>query len=94
MRGTAQSLSNSACTTSEGEVIQFDVVAIATGHKYPVFMPDPSKEATKAERIAAIEEFYKKVSTAKVIVLSGGGPIGSEAASDIKLRHKNARYHF
>ena len=55
-------------------------------------MADPINEINKIERKKTILEIYEKIQNSKTIIISGGGPIGCEVASDIKIRNKDKRY--
>eukprot|EP01035_Chromulina_nebulosa_P028606 gene28606-37803_t len=84
-------LESDSCTTSTGQVINFDVCIVATGQKYDIFFPNPSNENKEADRKVAISSYYEKVKAANTIVIAGGGPIGVELAADIKLGNKNKK---
>ena len=81
----ATNLLSDSCTTSTGQVINFDVCVIVTGQKYD---PNPSEETKEADRKAAISSYHNNVKDAKTIVLAGGGAIGVELAADMKLSSK------
>ncbi len=87
----ATNLLSDSCTTSTGQVINFDVCVIATGQKYDLFYPNPSEETKEADRKAAISSYHNKVKDAKTIVIAGGGAIGVELAADIKLSSKDKK---
>jgi NADH dehydrogenase FAD-containing subunit len=88
---TVTDISDGSATLSSGETVAFDVAVLATGQKIPLFMPDPRSETTVEARKAVIAAINKKISSASTIVIAGGGPIGSEIAADIKIRHASAR---
>jgi len=83
---SAKELTPSEVTTSNGTKVPFDLCIIATGQSVPTFMPDANGATTKEARVHQVSAFHEKVVAAKNIVLSGGGPVGSETAADIKLR--------
>lgn len=87
----ATSLQSDSCTTSTGQVINFDVCVIATGQKYDLFYPNLSEETKEDGRKAAISSYHNKVKEAKTIVIAGGGAIGLELAADIKLSFKDKK---
>lgn len=76
--------------TESGRVIPFDVCFIAVGQKIPLFYPD-TRDRTADQRRQAIRTFYSDLLKANHVVIAGGGAIGSEAAADIKLRHKEKK---
>jgi len=84
------SLSNSSATLSNGQTIDFDACVVATGLKFPIFQLDPS-HPSKEFRNSEIMGLNSSVQKAKHIVISGGGPVGCEAAADIKLRSPDKR---
>lgn len=86
--GTVTAMTDRQVTISSGRTIPFDVCVVATGQSYPIFCPDPA-QPTMLQRKAAILEVHRQIRSAKSIVISGAGPVGVEAAADIKLRHKD-----
>lgn len=84
------SLSNSSAALSNGQTIDFDACVVATGLKFPIFQLDPS-HPSKEFRNSEIMGLNSSVQKAKHIVISGGGPVGCEAAADIKLRSPDKR---
>ena len=87
----ATNLESHSCTTSTGQVINFDVCVIATGQKYNLFYPNLSEETKEVDRKAAISSYHNKVKEANSIVIAGGGAIGVELAADIKLSFKEKK---
>ena len=83
-------ISGNTATTASGRTIDFDVCVIATGQKIPLFLPD-IKDSTMEERKATINKLYNDIVRSNHIVISGGGPVGSEVAADIKLRFKDKK---
>ncbi len=83
-------ISGKVATTATGRTIAFDVCVIATGQKIPLFFPD-IKDSTADARKATIAKVHADIGRANYIVISGGGPIGSELAADIKLRNKEKK---
>lgn len=81
-------MSANSCTTNTGQTIQFDFCVVATGQKYSVFVPNPLTERTVGERKATIANLIEQITNARTIVISGAGAVGSELASDIKIRNK------
>ena len=84
------SISDGECQTEGGRVLPFDVCLIAVGQNIPLFYPGPG-ETNKDQRRQTIRTFYSDLLKANHVVIAGGGPVGSEAAADIKLRHKEKR---
>jgi len=84
------SVSNNAMTTKTGRVVPFDVCVVAVGHNIPVFFPSVT-ETTMQQRKDSIARVTQQIGNARSIVISGGGPVGAEAAADIKLRNKNVK---
>jgi apoptosis-inducing factor 2 len=87
VQDSAKELTPDKVITSNGTEVPFDVCIIATGQCNPVFMPDPNSAKTRESRVAQVSALHEKIVAAKNIVLSGGGPVGSETAADIKLRY-------
>lgn len=83
-------ISNSDVQTQSGRVIPFDVALIAVGQKIPLFGADLT-EITANQRRQSISSFYSDLLKANHVVIAGGGAIGTEAAADIKLRHKEKK---
>lgn len=86
------SVSNDSVSLKSGRVVPFDCCVIATGQNIPLFYADLN-HTTMDQRKEAIQKFCSRVSSANNIVISGGGPIGSELAADIKIRNKSKRYY-
>lgn len=84
------SLSNTSATTTSGRVIDFDVCVIATGQRIPIFYPS-QEDTTKDLRIKSVAKVTQSISNANTICISGAGAVGSELASDIKIRNKNKK---
>ena len=85
------SLTSNEARTKSGQVIPFDLCLVAVGHRIPNFMPNPDTENTADLRKQAISTLYSDLLRANSIVIAGGGAIGTEAAADIKLRHKDKK---
>ena len=88
---TCTSLSKNQATLSTKDTIDFDVAIVATGVKYPLLLPNP-KGDTKESRVEVIKAAQARILSANTIVVQGGGPVGSEIAAEIKIRHKDKRY--
>lgn len=88
---TVQSISQGSLITRSGQAISFDAAVIAVGQNIPRFYPDPLTQTTMDARKAAISAFNAEIRHANSIVISGGGPVGSEVAADIKLRFKSKK---
>lgn len=84
------SLQDDSVTISNGTSIPFDVCVVAVGHDIPYFFPHIGQQ-TMADRKAAVAEIQRRIREAKHVVVAGGGPIGTEACADIKLRHPNVK---
>lgn len=84
------SLTNNIATLASGNTIEFDVCVLATGQKIPLFYPALS-DITKEIRIESVAAVSRQIAGAKSIVISGGGPVGSELVADIKLRNKDKK---
>jgi NADH dehydrogenase FAD-containing subunit len=84
------SIDATQAVTASGETIPFDVCVIAVGQRVPFFFPTV-QERTVDSRKATISALYSDIMRANSIVIAGGGPIGTEAAADIKLRHKTKK---
>ena len=89
---TCTKLTNDSVTLSTGETISFDVAVVATGVSLPTFYPDPESETTAEQRKEAINKVSEEIKTAASVLVSGGGPVGVEAAADIKLKYPAKRY--
>lgn len=87
---TVASLSDGSLTTGSGQTLTFDVAVVAVGQNIPTFYPDRA-DRTMDARKASISAFHTQIRQANHIVISGGGPVGTEAAADIKLRFKDKR---
>jgi pyruvate/2-oxoglutarate dehydrogenase complex dihydrolipoamide dehydrogenase (E3) component len=90
-RGTCVSVKNSLVMVSNGTSLEFDACVVCVGQNVPVFYPDPTVEQTKTARMDSIAAVHFSIRTAQSIVIGGGGPIGVEIASDIKLRFPDKR---
>eukprot|EP01040_Poterioochromonas_malhamensis_P016314 gene16314-18490_t len=84
------SISATEIRTESGRVIPFDVALVAVGQKIPLFYPEIT-DTTANQRRQSIRTFYSDLLKANHIVIAGGGAIGTEAAADIKLRHKEKK---
>ena len=89
--GTAKTIDDKSVTTSTGQVLTFDVCVLATGQDMSFYTPNPETEPTLELRKATITKLYNNIKSAKSIVVSGGGPLGLETASDIILRNKDKK---
>lgn len=83
---TCTNIEGNTASLSNGTQLSFDSCIVATGLNIPIFYPDMEKECSIADRKAGVQAFFEKVKAANTIVISGGGPVGVEAAGDIKLR--------
>lgn len=83
-------VTNNTVTTKSGKTLPFDACVVAVGHNIPLFFPDVT-QTTKQQRLDAIQLVHEQVKAANTIVISGGGPVGTEAAADIKLRFKDKK---
>jgi NADH dehydrogenase FAD-containing subunit len=54
-------------------------------------MPDPLNDITRELRLASIESIQSDISVANNIIIGGGGAVGVEVASDIKLRNPDKK---
>ncbi|GER56200.1 FAD/NAD(P)-binding oxidoreductase family protein, partial [Striga asiatica] len=72
----ATSITQNEVMTSQGHVISYDYLVIATGHV------DPGLR-TKAERLNHYQAEQEKIKSAKSILIVGGGPSGVELAAEI-----------
>jgi NADH dehydrogenase FAD-containing subunit len=90
VKDACASVEANSVTTQSGRSIPFDVCVVAVGQNIPIFYPTAAEDTIekRKESIAAIQA---KVRNAKTIVISGGGPVGTEAAADIKLRFKDKK---
>lgn len=84
------SVSDGSLTTGSGRNVPFDVCVVAVGQNIPIFFPDVSQRTMDARK-AAINEIHRSIRNANNIVLGGSGPVGVEAAADIKLRFKDKK---
>ena len=84
------SLEDNQAVTKSGQTIPYDACVVAVGQRIPHFYPSPS-ERTMDERKAAVAATQKLIGDANHIVIAGGGPVGVEAAADIKLRNKSKK---
>ncbi len=84
------SINDNTASVASGAPIPFDICIIATGQNIPIFYPD-IKDTTQDARKASVSKIHSDVVRANDIVISGGGPVGSELAADIKLRNKGKR---
>ena len=89
--GTCKTIDDKSVTTSTGQVITFDVCVLATGQNMSVYSPNPETEPTREIRKANVAKIYNAMQAAKTLVIGGGGPLGVETASDIKLRNKDKK---
>lgn len=80
-----ESLRDGALHTVSGQEITFDAAVIAVGKKIPFFYPNPRTESTADTRRASIRALNESIRPAKLIIVAGGGQVGTEVASDIKL---------
>jgi NADH dehydrogenase FAD-containing subunit len=83
-------LTNEAATLSDGTIVNFDVCIVCTGMKFPMFKPSLS-DTTSTMRQASVAADFEKIRNANSIVISGGGPVGVEFASDVKMRYPNKK---
>eukprot|EP01041_Mallomonas_annulata_P011310 gene11310-23664_t len=88
--GSCKQLNERSVVTSDETTIEFDACVIATGLNYPIFQASPS-QPTIESRKAYIANIQSEIQKASTIVLSGGGPVGCETASDIKIRNPSKR---
>jgi NADH dehydrogenase FAD-containing subunit len=85
--GCCKDLKQKHVVMSTGEIIDFDVCVVCTGEHIESFYPDPVRHTSISDRKAAMEKVYEDIKKAEKIVIGGGGPVGAEAAADIKLRN-------
>ena len=88
---SCRQLETNHAITSTGQTIEFDVCVIATGINYHTFQAGPD-HPTMQDRKKFILEMQSKISAANTIVIGGGGPLGTEIASDIKIRNPSKKY--
>lgn len=74
--GTAVTASITEVVVSNGEIIPYDFLVIATGSTH-------TGPSTKAERIEHFQSENKKLKEANTALIIGGGPVGVELAGEI-----------
>lgn len=89
----ANGIEDNEVSTTEGRLISYDYLVIATGHM-------GSKCVTKPEKLREYEADNEKIKSSESILIIGGGPTGVELAAEIavdfptkkvKLVHKGSR---
>lgn len=74
----AISITDSEVLTSEGRLVPYNYLIIATGHQDPV-------PKTRAERLLQYQAENEKIKAAQSILIIGGGPTGVELAGEIAV---------
>ncbi|KAI3750790.1 hypothetical protein L2E82_21616 [Cichorium intybus] len=89
----ANGIEDAEVSTTEGRLISYDYLVIATGHM-------GSKCVTRTEKLREYEADNEKIKSSESILIIGGGPTGVELAGEIavdfptkkvKLVHKGSR---
>lgn len=75
---SAVNATDTEVVTASGERVPYDYLVIATGSKF-------NGPASKQDRIKQFEEDYDKISSARTVLIIGGGPTGVELAAEIKV---------
>ncbi|KAL0436255.1 UNVERIFIED_CONTAM: Apoptosis-inducing factorA [Sesamum radiatum] len=74
----AISISNSQVLTTEGRLVTYDYLVIATGHDDPL-------PKTKSERLKEYQTEHERIRSASSVLIVGGGPTGVELAGEIAV---------
>ena len=81
-------MTDSSVTLDSGLVVDFDYAIVNSGVHIPFFL-DSDKPVQEGDRKNIIKDKNAEIAKSKNIVISGGGAVSVEIASDIKLRNKN-----
>lgn len=73
---SAISVTNTEVLTSEGRLVGYDYLVIATGHADPL-------PVSKSDRFKQYQAEHEKIEKASSILIVGGGPTGVELAGEI-----------
>ncbi|PWA65942.1 FAD/NAD(P)-binding oxidoreductase family protein [Artemisia annua] len=77
-------ISDSEVLTSEGRLVPYDYLVIATGHGDPL-------PKTRAERLKQYQAENQKIKAAQSILIVGGGPTGVELAGEIAVDYPDKK---
>ncbi|CAL5357227.1 unnamed protein product [Camellia sinensis] len=81
---SAISVTNTEVLTSEGRLVGYDYLVIATGHADPL-------PASKSDRFKQYQAEHEKIERASSILIVGGGPTGVELAGEIAVDYPDKK---